>query len=234
MALYDTTKAVQTLNTALRKLTWRPSFWIPWSTLQLITGHPDTVLTSYIPPKLTNPLIAIRMADSYMMTNDSVQADHDLDSALVLSTGKMKDPRLLGRILFRKASRKNWGDYLKILNGSYAVADSSDFESLSPANKLFALSFMITKEKTKAVLKLGAGVIRYPFQKYYFETYLDLIDYLAVHGNISQAQNVTSFLKEQPSLRLRWKQMIGRKEQFLAFMNRHRNLDMLKYSRNRR
>ncbi|HKI46365.1 MAG TPA: hypothetical protein VKA08_13635 [Balneolales bacterium] len=230
MALYDTTKAVQTLNTALSKLPWKPSFWIPWSTLQLITGHPDTVLKSYIPPKLTDPLVAIRMADSYMMANDSVRADRDLDSALVMSTGT----RLLGRILFRKHSRRNWVDYLKILNGSYAVTDSSDFELLAPANRLFALSYMITKEETKAVLKLGSGVVGYPFQKYYFETYMDLIDYLAVHGNINQARNVLSFLKEEPSLRLRWKQMIGRKERFLVFMNEHRNLNMLKYSRNRR
>lgn len=233
MALKDTTRAIHILGTALEKLPWRPSFWVPWSTLQLSRANADTVLRAYVPRELTNPLVAIRMADARLMAGDTLRANHDLDSALVLSTGKQSDPRLAGRILFRKRSAKNWIDYLDILSGKYAVTDSTDFRALSPANKLFALHYMVVKEDSEAVSELGPTVVNYPFHDYYFETYLNLVDFLAVHGYDGRAHEILSYLKRQPSLRIRWQQIINQKERFLSFLEKRSKSISQYHSRNR-
>ena len=232
MALEDTTQALNTLTSALNKLSWKASFWIPWSTLELTRNHPDTVIKRYVPKRLSDPLVAVRLADAYAMTGDSTRANSVLDSALVLSKGDMKDSRLLNRIYFRKQSILNWLDYLEILNGNYAMNDSTSFEKLAPANKLFALNAMMTKEDSHSVSQFAGSVIKIPFQDYYFGVYLDMIDFLAVHGQYMKAKGILSFLKNQSSLRLRWRQMINRKGRFLSFIDDHKGSHILKYSRN--
>ncbi len=232
MALDDTTKALQTLNTALNKLSWKASFWIPWATLELSRDRADTVLKKFIPKKLIDPLISVRLADAYMMAGDTSNAGGILDSARSLSKGRMSDPRLTGRIRFRQKSSNDWLDYLRILNGDYAINDSSAFGKLAPANKLFALNAMITTDDSSSITKFAPSITKFPFQDYYFGVYLNLIDFLAVHGHSDEAHEILSFLKKQSSLRLRWQQMINRKERFLSFIDGYKGAFPLRHSRN--
>ncbi len=223
MALKDTAAALRTLNAALKKFPDKPAFRIPWLTLELIKHNADTALREYHPRRIKNPLVAVRMADIRCFAGDTLHAQILLDSALAVSVGKMRDPRLLKRIRFRRHSSRDWQDYLNILTGKDFSADSADFRHLAPANKMLLLHLLMQKQDQRHVLQWASEVVQQPFQSYYFITYLNLIDFLALHHDGTDAHEVLTYLQKQPHLRPRWRQMIGQKRRFLLFLRSHTN-----------
>ncbi len=217
MAIKDTNEAIGYLNKGLK---WQPgneSFWLSWSYLQLKKERPDLITTKYrfIDTVKANPIVDVRLADAYMMQDDTLQADTYLNRAKNANKGDNEIPWLNERLSFRN-SKKNWKEYLDINYRKQAV-DTIGFKRLALDNQLLLLSMHIDKNNDRYFPEFVKILLRQPVQKYSYDIYERIIGYAALKNDFPLAYLLIQKISGYP-WRPREKQRLQKMVQFVNYL----------------
>lgn len=212
----DTSKALQALDKALVVSDSLLPVKTEWSYRNLLAGNPSRVQQAAA-PKDTAVDLQLLYADAFMMTEDSLQAQQQLEKAQELFA---RQPDSLRKpALETRSDAWQWRLYRKVTYREQ-LPDSIDFEKALYRTKVRSFRKAVEHERWTAMVGYAHQLLKQEVRLRYFDLYLSLIHYLGFQGKMKLAEKWIQKV-EQKSLRDRYQQRLEQEEQWLIFLEQN-------------